>query len=131
MIRKSLPFLLTFTFCLVLFSCGEEEAVTTVSSPDGNITLHFDLSSNGQPSYTVAHKGNKVIDTSYMSFDFKEMESLKDGFKLVNANSSSVSESWEMPWGEQRMVDNTYNQLSIQLQEDKEGLLLSTMTIHK
>ena len=106
---------------IVFSSCSTEKAKTTVSSPDGNIEVAFNLSNSGQPSYMVMHKRKTVIDTSFMSFDFKEIPSLKEGFELVDSDMKIIDSSWDMPWGEQSTVKNQYNELTLFLQETGES----------
>ncbi len=104
----------------VLSSCSEKPQ-TSVSSPDGAIEIRFDLSETGQPMYMVTHNGKTVIDTSYLSIDFKDLPSLKDGFEILTADLKTIESSWEMPWGEQAVVENNYNELTINLQETIEN----------
>lgn len=88
-----------------------------VNSPNGQISITFQLSDTGVPSYSVAHKGNAVINPSTLGFEFENGEALGKGFKVVDTQSSSQDENWEMPWGEQRVVRNHYKELLVQLQE--------------
>jgi hypothetical protein len=120
--KRNISLFLSIAILLtVLVSCSEKPAETAVSSPDGNIEVNFLLSASGQPSYTVTHKSKSVIDTSFMSFDFKELPSLKEGFELISSETKAVDESWDMPWGEQSSVRNHYNELTLYLQETGES----------
>lgn len=114
--KKPLPFILLLT-CVSWLGCNQQVATLAVSSPDESNEVTFNLSAQGQPYYTVAHRGEVVVDTSFISFDFKGQPALKDGFEIGNATHSSFNETWEMPWGEQRMVVNNYNQLTVELAE--------------
>ena len=105
---------------LVLSSCTKAETSFTVNSPDSNISVEFALSTTGQPMYLVKHKNKTVIDTSFMSFDFKDLPALKDNFKILNSTTGTADETWQMPWGEQIDVRNNYNELVINLQEQSE-----------
>jgi hypothetical protein len=120
MIRKISLYLSAVLFLINVNSCSEKNDETKVSSPNGAIEVSFDLSVSGQPSYIVLHKSEAIIDTSYMSFDFKDLPSLKDGFELIASEVRTVDESWEMPWGEQSSVRNHYNELTLLLQETGE-----------
>jgi hypothetical protein len=115
-------FLKLFTITLIssvtICSCSKTATETTVTSPDGNIQVDFNLSDTGAPLYMVMYKNKAVIDSSGMSFDFKDLPSLKEGFSLVSSETKSVNDSWEMPWGEQRTVENNYNELRLYLQEE-------------
>lgn len=104
----------------VFFSCSSDQMTTSVTSPNGNIEVNFILSESGQPAYIVTHKNEKVIDTSFMSFDFKDIPSLKDDFELLSSSMRTIDTSWEMPWGEQTIVKDNYNELTFNLKEKGE-----------
>ena len=105
---------------IVAASCKlpqETIAPITVESPSGNNNIAFFTSADGRMGYSVAHNEHIVIDSSWLSFDLKDMEPIREGLDVINSSVKSVKETWEMPWGEQRMVKNNYNELSINLQE--------------
>lgn len=104
---------------LLLSSCQNTGNRIILKSPSDTNTIEFDLTNEGQPYYLVRHNGSTVIDTSYISFDFKNQPSLKNDLAVVSSNTHSFSEAWEMPWGEQREVMNTYNELEVELEETK------------
>ena len=113
-----LRFGIALLFCIVsISSCTQENWTTSVTSPDGNNTIQFHLTEEGAPSYAVLYKNNIIIDTSMMGFDFKNQNSLESGLKITGTTTNALDETWEMPWGEQRMVRNHYNGLTIELQE--------------
>lgn len=101
-------------------SCNKRFEAIQVVSPNGTNNVEFNLSISGQPYYLVKHNNATIIDTSYMSFDFKEAPSLKDNFKIINTSTGTVNETWQMPWGEQLDVKNNYNELVINLEEKSE-----------
>lgn len=105
---------------LFFLGCKKTETDFVVASPENNISVTFAISNNGEPMYIVKHKNKTVIDTSFMSFDFKELPSLKDNFKIVGTLTNSVDEIWEMPWGEELSVRNNCNELVINLEEQSE-----------
>lgn len=96
---------------------GGDLANNTVYSPSKNITVQFSLSDDGTPMYEVTHNGSQVIEPSSMGFDLKNTDDLISGFEITGKNLSGFEETWEMPWGEQRFVENKYNELVINLQE--------------
>ncbi|WP_338358490.1 glycoside hydrolase family 97 protein [Yeosuana marina] len=115
---KSLS-LVILAICYI--SCNKGMDSLQVDSPDGTNRVEFNLSTSGQPYYMVKHNNNAVIDTSYMSFDFKDLPSLKDKFKIINTSTGTVDETWQMPWGEQLDVRNNYNELIVNLEEQSEA----------
>ncbi|MCD4771890.1 MAG: glycoside hydrolase family 97 N-terminal domain-containing protein, partial [Bacteroidales bacterium] len=90
---------------------------TIISSPSKNILVEFLLKQDGTPCYIVKHEGKIVIDTSSMGFEFQKQASLIKGFDVIDKDIKSHSETWEMPWGEQRKVSNCYNELIVNLRE--------------
>lgn len=107
-------------FVIILISSisyAQTGTALKINSPMKKNIVEFNLSKNGCPYYMVAHNGIKVIDSSFMSFDFKNQSPLKSSLKILNSTTSSLSEIWEMPWGEQRKVKNNYNELVVELEE--------------
>ena len=111
--------ILSAILLLIFFGACSSPKETTVKSPDGRISIRFNLDDSGAPGYSVSFNGKEVIKPSSMGFEFKGQEAMKGDFELLEASNSMFSEKWEMPWGEQRVVDNTYNQLTVKLKEKK------------
>lgn len=118
MTAKRLATLLLAAMGILFFSCQSETIKTQVTSPDGTLTASIGLSDTGQPYYWVAHKGTTIIDTSYMSLEVKDLSAFKNGFTITASETSTMNEDWEMPWGEQRTVNNHYNELKVSLEEN-------------
>ncbi len=112
-------FLILFLFGWIIGCDTKENTTTTVISPSTTISIEFMLNNDGSPNYIVKHKGNIAIDTSKMSFDFKDQASLQSGLKIIKVETNTVNEDWEMPWGEQRIVNNHYNEMIVNLEEEK------------
>lgn len=110
--------LILFSFFII--QCGSSVDETTLHSPDENIQVIFNLNNNGEAFYLINFKGNRIIDTSCFSFDFKEDKSFGSNLKIVNTSSSSFDETWQTVWGEQKFIRNNYNELIIELEETKE-----------
>ncbi|MEC7784829.1 MAG: glycoside hydrolase family 97 protein [Bacteroidota bacterium] len=115
----------TFVIFAMLFmsSCEEQKSKEdySLSSPDEKNTLTFSLTDTGKPTYTIAHDGVVVVDTSAMGFDLKDLDALSEDFEIIKTETSAADETWQMPWGEQSEVRNHYNQLIIYLQETSEN----------
>ncbi|WP_047420253.1 glycoside hydrolase family 97 protein [Cellulophaga sp. Hel_I_12] len=126
--KKQQIFILILITSILLTGCQKNITNLKLNSPDENISVDFALSSKGQPFYVVHYKDKKIIDTSYMSFDFKDLASLKDNFKIINTATAAVDETWAMPWGEQEQVRDHYNALIINLEEQSD--LKRKLSIH-
>lgn len=103
----------------ILWSCGgTSDLAYQVNSPDDQISITF-MTIGGKAAYTVSYKGSTQIDTSYLGFEFKDQPSLTENLSIKNQSLTTVDETWEMVWGEQREVRNNYNELRLTLQENK------------
>ena len=89
------------------------------SSPDGSVILSFSLKSDGTPSYKVSSKNKPVINESTLGFTLKKAEPLTNNFKVVDTKKSTFKETWKPVWGEESEILNHYNELLVQLQQEK------------
>ncbi len=108
-------------------------AAETVTSPDGDIRLTFDVK-EGHPTYFVDFKGRQVIASSRLGFDLvsesgrntfehqgsktgADALSLRDGFVLLKTERDSLSETWTPVWGEEAEILNKYNSMTVELKQ--------------
>lgn len=106
----------------------------TVTSPDGDITLTFEIQQGGYPAYCVDFKGRQVITPSRLGFDLvsesgrntfssqgekaaADALSLRDGFELVKTLRDSTEETWTPVWGEETEILNKYNSMTVELKQ--------------
>lgn len=119
----------------LLLSVTVSAFATDIKSPDGNITLSFDLSAKGEPQYEMSYKGRPVVKTSKLGLEAKNGEPQSDmtytevnaeaalnidltkGFKIAGEKTSSFDESWNPVWGEVKSIRNNYNELEVKLQQ--------------
>ncbi|MCG8372729.1 MAG: glycoside hydrolase family 97 N-terminal domain-containing protein, partial [Balneolales bacterium] len=91
---------------------------TMIYSPDKKTSIEFTLRADGTPTYLVKHKGAILIDSSSLGFEFKNQPAMTEGFEVTGTSKTTgFSETWEMPWGEQRYVLNEYNEFVVILRE--------------
>ena len=109
---------LASVFAFALASCSKSEKLT-VQSPSGKIVTTFLLTDNGRPTYSVSYNQKLIIKPSTLGFEFKAIPPIADNIRVDSFKTQSFSEKWEMPWGDQRWVDNTYNELRVYLSERK------------
>ena len=115
--EKNLLILMLIMYSFFYGCKNESEQSTALNSPSKNINIEFLLDQEGSPGYLVKHKESIVIDTSSLGFDFKGVPSMNKGFKIVDSKISTINEDWEMPWGEQRIVKNHFNEMIVELEE--------------
>lgn len=102
----------------LFISCRPTDLNYSVNSPDQNIRVKIH-NRGGKLSYEVSFKENQQIAPSYLGFEFEGQEPIAGDLKIVESANSFSKETWEMPWGEQRLVENNYNQLILKVEETK------------
>jgi alpha-glucosidase len=96
------------------------EYLELLNSPDGEIEVAFQLDSRGVSSYRVNHKGDAVLESSRLGFEFRESGGLQGSLEVEETSTRTVNEIWEQPWGESRFVTNHFNELVVHLRETSE-----------
>ncbi len=105
---------------VLIFSCDIMNKLSTVSSPDGSLSVTFSLSESGNPQYTVQHGEEQIIDTSGLGFEFKNLPPLRDSLQVTSVERRTFDETWQPVWGEQKEIRNHYNELLVSLKETAE-----------
>ncbi len=98
----------------------------TVTSPNGNVSLKFSLTPNGQPTYELAYKGKTVCKPSHLGLELAKDKhaskgnaetDLMDGFEETDCKTSAFDETWRPVWGETATIRNNYNEMEIALKQ--------------
>lgn len=99
----------------ILLGAGAQAgAVSTVTSPDKNVSLSFDIV-NGRPTYEMSYKGKTVIKPSTLGLDLVGTTNLMDGFQLKNVTYSDFDETWQPVWGENKDIRNNYREMFVEM----------------
>lgn len=104
-----------------LVALATPAAAQTITSPNGNLSLTFSLSEQGEPTYAVDYKGQPVILPSRLGLELKGTKDLLDGFTAGEAVKSTFDETWEPVWGEETHIRNHYNELLVRLTQTSTG----------
>ncbi|GEP51872.1 alpha-glucosidase [Flavobacterium noncentrifugens] len=91
----------------------------TITSPDKNLSMHFELKENGVPSYELTYKGKAVIKPSSLGLEIKDAASFVNGFSIQKTEESTVDTNWDPVLGEQKTIRNNYNELLVTLVQTK------------
>ena len=110
---------IVLTSALIIPACKMQPLVNNhvVTSPDGQVGVEFSVDESGIPTYQVQFDGQDVIKPSTIGFDLFEKGEIGRNVKIVDHEQRQADEPWEMPWGEQRSVQNRFNELLLVLQE--------------
>jgi len=99
--------------CLLSFNVFAQN----IRSPDGRLSLSFELSPDGEPAYRLSYTGKSVVKKSRLGLELKDRPSFDKGFTVVKADTTQTDETWEPVWGEVKRIRNYYKELTITLQQ--------------
>ncbi|MBP1665107.1 MAG: hypothetical protein H6Q19_2247 [Bacteroidetes bacterium] len=104
-------------FIFALFAATLSGYAQILTSPDGNLTMSFSLSSAGEPLYQLSYKGKDVIMPSKLGLKLKDTTWLTSGFTIKDNKLSSFNETWKPVWGEVSQISNHYNEMLVTLEQ--------------
>jgi len=100
---------------LLVFILPATVTAQTITSPDKNLSMKFEVSAAGVPSYQLTYKGKPALKNSRLGIEVKDAASFMDGFTVTSTSQKTVDESWEPAMGEQKVIRNNYNELLVTL----------------
>lgn len=103
--------------CLSTLISGAFASQQSLNSPNGELTLNFEVSPKGEPTYSLTYKSQDVIKPSKLGLELKNGADLMDGFTITEVDNSTTKESWSPVWGEESIIMNNYNELSVTLNQ--------------
>lgn len=113
--------------CIGMTACKKSQQAV-VASPDGNISLSFEVDEQGMPCYSVTRNGQQVLMPSALGFTFVTESGdtvSNQGWKVLSTETSSKDETWETVWGEERLIRDNHNELTVCLSStDSKSLTL-------
>lgn len=113
-----------------------------LTSPDGNLVMSFSLNERGTPMYELAYKNKTVIKPSKLGLELvtEDPEKQTDfawnaekrtqieldakanmfsGFVIKETDTTSLDETWQPVWGEEKAIRNHYNEMAVTLEQPK------------
>jgi alpha-glucosidase len=113
-------FLVPVSALFFLFqSCGFSDLSPV--SPDGRITVRRGVKGDQSFSYAVLLEDQVVVDTSPISFGFRDQASFGGGVDVILVSRESVDETWQPLWGKTEEARNHYNEYVFRVSERKEN----------
>ena len=88
-----------------------------LQSPNGNLELKFSVNNQGEPIYELYYKGKAVIKPSKLGLELKDDPGLMNGFTIEKSETSTLDETWQPVWGEEKEIRNHYNELAVTLDQ--------------
>ncbi|NCS82688.1 MAG: glycoside hydrolase family 97 protein, partial [Ignavibacteria bacterium] len=72
----------------------------TIFSPNGNLSLSFNLTAEGKLFYQLSFKGKQIIKPSALGIMLKDAPSFDKNFEIIKVDTQTFDESWNPVWGE-------------------------------
>lgn len=105
-----------FSIVLILFSIGcVASELPETTSPDKSIRVQVGLENN-RVFYSVTKNKLPVLNKSFLGFTFKDGD-FSTNFRITDVKHDAFSEKWNQVWGEEITVDNTYNEMTVFVEE--------------
>lgn len=115
--KKRILFLLViFLSCVIFFSLSQQKDKQIVS-PNGNISLQVNIV-DGQLAYQVAYGSVSIIRPSRLGLKLVGGD-LGTHVKIMRTQVTSFDKTWMPVWGEEETIRNHYQQLVVDLEEQK------------
>ena len=110
-------------------------AKETLTSPDGNLVLTFEIGENGAPTYSLDYKGKAVVLPSGMGLELRGQDrqisfgeeitksehgksvSLYNNFRQTGVTRSDSDTTWTPVWGEVATIRDNYKQMVVSLEQ--------------
>ena len=121
---------LTLFAAVAVMTLSAKEVLT---SPDGNLTLTFEIGENGTPLYSLDYKGKAVVLPSGMGLELRGQDrqisfgeeitksdhgasvSLYNKFEQKGVVRTSSDTNWTPVWGEVATIRDNYNEMTVSL----------------
>jgi alpha-glucosidase len=100
-------------------TAGIERVPLELQSPNGLVTLAFELGSRGEPGYRLHYRKAVVLETSRLGFLVKGAAPLANGFRLVRAELASRDDRWKPVAGDRAEIRDHYNALTVRLADQQ------------
>ncbi|UYZ65159.1 glycoside hydrolase family 97 protein [Hymenobacter weizhouensis] len=89
----------------------------TLRSPSRKLTLRFQLSPSGEPTYALSFGPKTVVRPSRLGLVLQNQPGLAQGFSVAHIDSSQHDDTWQPVWGEVKSIRNHYRELAVTLQQ--------------
>lgn len=109
--------LFTLALVLLLVSCEQNPNKLELSSPDSGNQIIFELI-NGKLYYSVLREDEVLIAPSRLGMKMFGGKDLMAGFTLTEHATRSFHEVWSPVWGENEQITESYNELSVSLENE-------------
>jgi len=108
----------------ILFFIALSGYSQVITSPQKKLTLHFQLTERGEPTYQLSIGNKKVTEPSLMGLELKDQPALAEDFTITRIDTTLVNEKWNPVWGEVKEIVNNYHELAAHLLQTATGRVM-------
>lgn len=119
-----LSYLAFVMVAMTVISCGSDSMKITLSSPAASIRTQVDISEKGELSYMVFWGNDTIISSSRLGL-VADGDTLSDGFVVTNSFTEARDTTWNMPWGQNKVIRDRYKALIVELKHKPSGRQLA------
>jgi len=113
--KRTIRLLLFIVASLSILNLSAQE-IKTLQSPDGNLSITFQLNKNGELIYSFSVYKQSVITDSPLGYSAINSVSVPSlGWILESSEQHSVISVWKPVWGKRLVVPDEYNELFLNL----------------
>ncbi|SNC67623.1 Glycosyl-hydrolase 97 C-terminal, oligomerisation [Hymenobacter gelipurpurascens] len=105
------------SFLLLAGFIGFSAQAQTVHSPGKKLTLNFQLSPSGEPTYQLRFGARPVLKPSRLGMLLQGQQALDKALTIARVDSSQHDDTWAPVWGEVKQIRNHYKELAVTLQQ--------------
>jgi len=113
------PILHTLTFFFALLVSLNTLAAQALSSPNEQFKLMVHLDAFGIPFYQLSYKDQVLIPNSRLGIQTLSGPTFDSALVAVSSKVNTLNEQWTPVWGEEKTIQNNYNELEWRLRETK------------
>ncbi len=114
--------------CFLQVASAQAKEELTLSSPNGELSLSFELSKEGAPVYSVDYQNKALLLESALGLKLKDGLELDRDFSIVSVATKKHDSKWKPYVGERSEVRDHYNELVVGL--DQGGSKATRLEIH-
>ncbi|HEY5758946.1 MAG TPA: glycoside hydrolase family 97 N-terminal domain-containing protein, partial [Steroidobacter sp.] len=104
--------------CVIVLQAGSVEAAECVASPSDVLRICVDAE-GGRAFYEVSRRGQAVLKRSALGLAF--VGEAQANVTLGEARHSAHDQTWEQPWGEQRVIRDVHNEMRVAMRGDTQN----------
>ena len=145
-------FFLAFAVTAFMAGCSQQgvgtaagDAVASMDSPDGQLTMSFFMTEKGTPQYSLDYCGKPVVLPSSLGYELRgNLKAQKlvidtgtvtksdnnpsilfnEGFEVLSIDNDTFDGVWTPVWGEESSIRNHYNEMAVTLAQGDRKMII-------